>query len=64
MQKSILSLGPLSDLASQIVDAAQNIKTANSRGIEQLHEYARSLGRQTTTIGLVDFLFLGRLGNR
>ena len=37
-QKSILFLGPLSDLASQIVDAAQKIKTANVRGIGQLHD--------------------------
>ena len=35
----------------------------NARGIEQLHEYARSLRRKTAAISFVDFLFLGRLVN-
>ena len=37
-------------IASQIVDAAQEVKTTNARGIEQLHEYTRSLRRKTAAI--------------
>ena len=40
MQQSVLFLGPLGDLARQIVDATQKIETTNSCGIEQLHEDA------------------------
>ena len=64
VQKSILFLSPLGDLTSQVIDASQKIETTDAHGVEQLHEYARSLTRKTTAIGFVDFLFLQRFGNR
>ena len=34
-QKQVLFLGPLGDLASEVVDATQKIETAYARSVEQ-----------------------------
>ena len=60
----VLFNGPLSDLTSKVIDGAKQVKTAYARGVEQLHQYARSMWSQSPAIDVCDFLFLGRLRNR